>query len=481
MRYEKFPKFLFSIFVLSLPFADAASKPDIPPAEPSSCSVCGSEDRNIAVAKKAIPTVVFIKQIRRSSDDYALENQQNPFDLFNDDFFNKFFNGPQKGKPRPVEISQGSGFFVSADGYIMTNAHVVKGAEKILVTLHDGRELDASLIGLDTHTDIAIIKIPGDNFPYLPFGDSDTIEIGESVLAVGSPFALQASVTSGIISQKNRDGLRITDVEDFIQTDAAINPGNSGGPLICLRKGGMIIGINTAIASNTGYYSGIGFAVPSNIAKHIMGQIIDNGSVSRGFLGVTLQPIDKDMADAFNLDKPEGVLVSEVVKGSPADKAGLQSGDIIVKYNQKQVRSIGSFRSDVALMKPGAQLVLEVNRKGTKRTITVELGSMSDKGNKAQEIASKLGLEVEELTPELAKQLGYTADEKALVVTKVRPGSPAAYSGLRPGFLILAVNHKKVLTVDDFQESLKDSEAKKRVLILAKHGSVNRYYSIKLE
>ncbi|HSX04122.1 MAG TPA: DegQ family serine endoprotease [Rhabdochlamydiaceae bacterium] len=432
------------------------------------------------VAKKAIPAVVFIKVTGATDEDgSAIEGYQNPFDFFGDDFFNKFFGASPRGKvPKQPQLSQGSGFIVSPNGHIMTNAHVIKGADKITVILNSGKEMDATLVGMDSHTDIAIIKIEGKDLPYIALGDSDAMEIGEWVVAIGSPFQLEASLTVGVVSAKGRQNLKITDLEDFIQTDAAINPGNSGGPLLNLDS--EVIGINTAIVSRTGGYMGIGFAVPSNMAKHVMAQIIDKGSVTRGFLGVSLQPVDKDIADAFNLAKPEGALVSEVVKDSPADKAGIQQGDIIIEYNNSPVKTLGSFRNDVSLMTPGSKVNLKVNRKGKIITIQVTLGSASDSFS-TDGAMQKMGLEVDNLTPELAKQLGYTKGEEGVVITKIKPGSPAAVAGMRPGFLVMAINHKKVTNLDDFNDAMKDSENKKRVLILARQGNITRFYSLKME
>lgn len=435
-----------------------------------------------SVAKKAIPAVVFIK-ISSSvpdQDDSFSPGYQNPFDYFGDDFMKKFFGSPYGKQPdRAPQLSQGSGFFVTADGYILTNAHVVKGADKISVVLHDGREIDATLIGSDSHTDVAVIKVEGKDFPFIHLGDSDAMDIGEWVVAIGSPFQLEASLTVGVISAKGRQNLRITDLEDFIQTDAAINPGNSGGPLLNLNS--EVIGINTAIVSRTGGYMGIGFAIPSNMAKNIMNQIIDKGVVTRGFLGVSLQPVDKDIADAFNLEKPEGALISEVVKDSPADKAGLKQGDIILEYNRTPIKSLGGFRNEISLMHPGSTVNLKINRKGQILNYTITLGTSSDNIVATGGMVAKLGLEVDNLSPEVAKQLGYSAGEEGVVVTKIKPGSPSAMTGIRPGFLILAINHKKIMNVNDFNEALNDPANKKRVLILARQGNVTRFYSIKMD
>jgi serine protease Do len=430
----------------------------------------------VSVAKKCIPSVVFVRCESAAEDEGPFQGA--PFNNFGNDFFERFFGFPPRNQPRQPQMSQGSGFFVSQDGYIMTNCHVIEKADKITVVLEGDRELDATLVGADPHTDIAILKVEGTDFPYLELGDSDKIEIGEDVAAIGSPFQLQASLTSGVISAKGRQNLRITDLEDFIQTDAAINPGNSGGPLINLDS--EVIGINTAIVSRSGGYMGIGFAVPSNMAKNIMAQIIDKGSVTRGFLGVALQPIDREMADAFHLEKVEGALVSEVIKDSPAEKAGIKQGDIILEYNGVPIKSLGSFRNEISLMNPNTSLEFKINRKGTILMIPVTLGVASDTLAVPGGIVQKLGVEIEALTPDLRNQLGYTKGEEGVVITKVKPGSPAALAGLRPGFLVQAVNHKKVTTIAEFNEAISDPTSQNRVLILIKHGTISKFYSIKL-
>jgi serine protease Do len=447
-----------------------------------SCSPAQTSKAFTAVAKKAIPAVVFIKVeggMQAGQEEFG-DGYQNPYDPFGEDFFNRFFGTPPRRSPKPQpQLSQGSGFLVTADGYIMTNAHVVKGADHITVVLNDGRELDASLVGADPHTDIAIIKVEGKNFPYLTLGNADEMEIGEWVIAIGSPFQLEASLTVGVISAKGRQNLKITDLEDFIQTDAAINPGNSGGPLLNLDS--EVIGINTAIVSRSGGYMGIGFAIPSNMAKNVMTQIIDKGSVTRGFLGVSLQPIDKDLADAFGLDKVEGALVSDVVKDSPADLGGIKQGDIILEYNNTSIKSLGTFRNDISMMDPGSTLKLKINRKGQIVNLSIKLGTASDNAPVTGGHAQKLGIEVDALTPEMAKQLGYNKGDEGVVITKVKPGSPAATIGLRPGNLIMGINHKKIASVNDFNDALNDASSKKRILMLVRQGNQTRFYSMKLE
>jgi serine protease Do len=432
------------------------------------------------VAKQASPTVVFIKvEINPTdNDNFGFQDGQGPYSPFNDDFLQRFFGFQGKPQQPQPQIGQGSGFIVSADGYIMTNAHVVKGADKIEVTLNDGELKTATLIGADPNTDLAIIKIDIKDSPFLKLGDSETLEVGEWAIAIGSPFQLQASLTVGVVSAKGRQGLNISDLEDFIQTDAAINPGNSGGPLLDLN--GNAIGINTAIVSRSGGYMGIGFAIPSNMARNVMDQIIKKGSVTRGFLGVTLQAVDKEIAAGFNLSKAEGVLISGVEKESPADKAGLQQGDIILEYNHKPIKSLQSFRYDISLMNPESKVNLKVNRKGKIMSFTVTLGSAAE-GASPVVISQKLGIEVENMTSELGRQLGYTSAEEGVVITKVKPGSPAAMAGIRPGFLIQAINHKKISNTKDYETALNEASQNKRVLLLIRHGKMTRFYSIRID
>lgn len=432
-----------------------------------------------AVAKEASPAVVYIRADGVGEEDEMESGMSGQSqDPFGDEFFNRFFGVPGRKTPKQPPASQGSGFLVSDDGYILTNAHVVRDASKITITLHDGRQMPASLIGIDSSTDLGVIKVDGKGFDSVKLGNSDELEVGEFVIAIGSPFQLRTTVTVGVVSAKGRQNLSITDFDDFIQTDAAINPGNSGGPLLNLSS--EVIGINTAIVSRTGGgHLGIGFAIPSNMVKPIMNQIIKNGSVIRGYLGVALQPLDQDMADAFNLERPEGALVAEVVKGGPAEKAGLRQGDIIIQYDKTPVKSIGSFRNEISLMEPGTKITLKVNRNGKILTLKVVLGSHSDKSD-GSGYSKKLGIEVEALSADLAKKLGYTPGEEGVVITKIKPGSPTAVAGMRPGFLILAINHKKVTNVEEFNKALEETK-KNRVLILAKQGNVTKFYSLKLD
>lgn len=430
----------------------------------------------IDVSKNCTPAVVFIRAEGGM--------QQNPNQMFNDDFFNHFFGGPPRHSQQP-QISQGSGFIISKDGHIMTNLHVVRGAKKITVMLQDGtsRQVSASYIGGDSHTDIAVIKIDdnyGNNFPFLDMGDSDDLEVGEWVVAIGNPFSLEASVSAGVISAKGRQGLQITDYEDFIQTDAAINPGNSGGPLIDLD--GKVVGMNTAIVSQSGGYMGIGFAIPSNILINIKQQLVENGVVTRGFLGVSLQPIDSDLAEAFGTSTTQGALVVDVVEGSPADEAGLKQGDIIMKMNGMPVKGPGQLRNDVVLLPPGTKVTLTINRNGKTMSVPVTLGTYGANTLVSSTTASRhLGFSVDNLTNENIQQFKFNQDDKGVVVVAIESGSPADRAGIKPGFLVMAVNHKKVTNVTEFNDALTNVKSGERILLLVRQGQVMRFYTLKAQ
>jgi len=439
------------------------------------------------VAKKAVPAVVYIESDTETKQQLPKRTKkgssENPFDYFNDDFFNRFFGFPydQEPKGKSGETVRGSGFFVKSDGYILTNYHVVENAAKIQVTLQNGVKTTATVVGTDPKTDLAVIRVEQKNQPILSFANSDQIEVGDWAIAVGNPFGLDASVTVGVISAKGRNQLHITDFEDFIQTDAAINPGNSGGPLLNIE--GEVIGINTAIVSGSGGYMGIGFAIPSNMAKMVTEQLIKTGSVSRGFLGVTLQPIDPDLASFYKLDKVEGALVTEVIKGSPADAAGLKQEDIILKYNNVPVDNISSFRNNVSMMPAGNLLILQINRDGKLKELRVTIGSANDDENVANGLTiKKLGLEVQNLNDEISKKLN-VGDEKGVVITKVQPGSPSQVAGLQPGGLIVAVNRKKINNIDEFNAALQESASnkEKRILLMIKQGQTVRFVTVNIE
>jgi len=382
----------------------------------------------VSVAKNATPAVVFI-QVENAPPQQVYG--QDPNDMFNDEFFRRFFGGPPPGQGQTPQASQGSGFLVSEDGYIMTNYHVVKDAKTIKILMQNGteREMSATLVGGDPQTDVAVLKLDdtdGQVFPYLNFGDSDDLQVGEWVVAIGTPFGLEASVTHGIVSAKGRQGLQITDLEDFIQTDASINPGNSGGPLLNLE--GEVIGINTAILSRSGGYMGIGFAIPSHMAENIKTQIISTGAIKRGFLGVSLQPIDKDLSEAFGFDNTDGALVSDIVEGSPAAAAGLVQGDIIIEFNGKRVKSPASLRKEIMLLEPGTTIKLTINREGKTQKISITLGDQRESGKEPSEIAKKLGFSIENISSEMVSRYRLNPDEQGVIVSEVMQGSPSAKS-----------------------------------------------------
>ncbi len=370
------------------------------------------------------------------------ESQFNdPLGPFGEKFLRKFFGGqlPQMRAPRKyLQRGQGSGFIISQDGYILTNNHVVGDVDKITVELQDGRTFtNAKVIGTDPDSEVALIKLEGDKFPVLPLGNSDKMDVGDWVVAVGNPFGLNETVTVGVVSALGRSNVHIAAYEDFIQTDAAINPGNSGGPLINLD--GQAIGINTAIASESGGYMGIGFAIPINMAQTIAQQLRTTGKVVRGYLGLYGQDVTADMAELLNMPKAQGVVVAQVEQGSPAAKAGLREADVIIEVNGKPVESYDAFRNQVAMMKPGDELRIGVLREGKNMQLTVTLGERPTERQVArekkpqqepEESQQRLGVQVVDLTGDLAQELGYQ-NSAGVVVARVVPGSPADEAGLQ--------------------------------------------------
>jgi len=440
-----------------------------------------------AVANKAIPAVVFVN-IEKSVEVSSPFGQRSPFGNndffgFDDDFMERFFGYRQPRQRRPQkyqERGQGSGFIISEDGYILTNNHVVGEVDKITVTLHDGRKLEAEVVGTDPKSDVAVIKVDATNLPAIELGDSDELEIGEWVIAVGNPFGLEATVTVGVVSAKGRGGVGIADYEDFIQTDAAINPGNSGGPLLNLE--GKAVGLNTAIFSRSGGYMGIGFAIPINMAKTIKNQLVESGKVTRGYLGIRMEDVKPELAEYFELKPNQGVIVLQVFSDSPAEKAGLKASDIILEMDEKKIEDSQQFRNVVAMIEPGSKVTLLVYRDGKELKKKVEVGSLSDSAfaSDVSEIGRQLGLGVQELTEELARGFGYEPGE-GVIVSQVTDGGIAARAGIRPGMLIVGVNRRDVNTVAEFNAALEETAKTRKALMLIKFENFAQYVVLTLD
>ncbi len=440
-----------------------------------------------AIVKQVKPAVVFVKVEK------TLKTKASPVFPFADPFrfffgqpgFGNFFGpGPKFQRPVPrtyKEIGQGSGFIISPNGYILTNNHVVSNSDKITVKLADGRVFKAKIIGTDPQSDVAVIKINAHNLPTIPLGNSDKLQVGEWVIAIGNPFGLSQTVTVGVVSAKGRSGIGINDYEDFIQTDAAINPGNSGGPLINIH--GQAVGMNTAIYSKSGGFMGIGFAIPINMVKIIKNQLIKNGKVTRGWLGVVIQNVTEDLAQEFGLPEPEGALVSQVEKHTPADRAGMKSGDVILYYRGKKIKNVGELRNMVALTRPGTEVKIVVMRNGHLKTLTVKIGEQSSSMFMSREwhykVLQELGFSVQALTPSLAEQFGYKLGQGVLI-SQVKAGSLADQVGLRPGDLIEEVNRHRVHNLHEFFKVLSRAARTKHFLFMVRSGQFNRFVAITL-
>jgi len=447
-----------------------------------------------SVARTVSPSVVFI-QVEGKASTASIRGFTSPFgeeSPFGDDLFKRFFGDQFPGMPKMPKpetprgerraIGQGSGFvFAAKDGllsdktYILTNNHVVEDADKIRVKFQDGHEFDAEITGRDPQSDVAVVEIKASGLPVLNWGNSSGLEVGEWVVAIGNPFGLRHTLTVGVVSAKGRTSVGINDYEDFIQTDAAINPGNSGGPLVNLD--GEVVGINTAIFSRSGGYMGVGFAIPSDLAKAIANQLIEHGEVTRGYLGIVIQQLTPDLAESFDLDSGKGILVAQVSEDSPAEKAGLRQGDVIVEYRGEAVTDVGSFRNRVSLTAPGSTEPITVLRGGKRKTLQVTIGKLTEDKLIAQgpaQSADEIGLTVQTLTPQLAEQFDAEPGE-GVVVTEVRPGSIAAMAGIETGSVILQVNREAVKSAADFQRTVKQGAGDKRVLLLVRKGGMQRY------
>jgi serine protease Do len=433
------------------------------------------------VVKTVLPDVVNIstsKVVKASDHPDMQDGMPEGMPPFFQQFFGQQF-GPNSENRSPRQRDQreeslGSGVIVSPDGYILTNNHVVDGATDVRVTLADKRQLKAKVVGTDPKTDIAVLKVEGSDFSAITIGDSSKVQVGDYALAIGDPFGVGQTVTMGIISAMNRGNLGIEDYEDFIQTDAPINPGNSGGALINDR--GELVGINTAILSGgSGGNQGIGFAIPINLARGVMSQILDHGKVNRAYLGIMVQDITPGISKAMNLKDMKGVLVGDVSPTGPAQRSGVLRGDVILQVNGKQMEDSRELRNTISMMDPNANVNLKLVRNGSPADVTVKLGELpADKEQAKTEQGSSEqaldGVTVENLDSQSVRQLGLPAATTGVVVTDISPSSPLASAGLRRGDVIQEVNHQPVKNVAQFEEAVRKA-GKNPLLLVNRQGS----------
>ncbi len=452
---------------------------------PGICQAASSPPDTFAdLAEKLSPTVVNIYTTQ------VVKASRLPHDLFNDqnipEPFRHFFGPSPFGQGQPQKdqkrTSLGSGVIISKDGYIVTNNHVVENADIINVRLTNFEEYDAKIIGRDPKTDLALLKIaPKNGLPVTAFGDSDKLRVGDWVMAIGNPFGFEQTVTAGIVSGKGRS-LGSGPYENFIQTDASINPGNSGGPLFNLK--GEMVGINSAIYSRSGGNIGIGFAIPANMAKNVINQLKEHGAVVRGWLGVMIQPVTPELAAQFKMERPIGALVGEVSPGSPADKAGIKPGDVIVAFNGTEISQVSMLPNLVAETPVGSKAEITLHRKGALKKLPIIIAKLNEEqvaqADPAENLNKRLGLGVQDLTPEIAAALGIT-DKQGVLVTGVEPNSPAAEAGLRKGDLILEFNQKPVRDVKGFLNEVKGIKAKATVSFFIKREGRTRFFGLKLK
>ncbi|MHC5067464.1 MAG: Do family serine endopeptidase [Planctomycetota bacterium] len=424
------------------------------------------------VAERVSPAVVHIEVeqvVQQRGGGYHDEMRE---------FFDRFFRRGQPPQQQPEgrrRQGQGSGFIFSTDGYVMTNNHVVADADTITVNLQDGRRFKAELVGTDAESDLAVLRIDGTDLPVLQLGSSSELRVGEWVMAFGNPFGLSHTVTAGIVSAKGRSSVGIVDFEDFIQTDAAINPGNSGGPLVGLD--GTVIGVNSAIYSRSGGNMGIGFAIPIDMARTIVDQLIESGDVQRGFLGVNIQDLDDDLADALGLDDAKGVLIPQVLPDSAAAAAGVEVGDVVIRLDDDAVTSAGDFRNRIALRTPGSTVTLRVIRGGDVRDIEVTLGSrdglIASGPTSGGQRSTKLGLVVAPVADD-------DDDISGALISEVDPDSQAAAAGLRPGMIIREVNGQGITSPADFHAALAAQEPGDRLILLVRSRHGQRFVALRL-
>lgn len=441
------------------------------PVPPSPIIADGTRTSYADIVDRVAPAVVKV-----TSEHKAKPQQQNPLE----DFFRGVPQSP-RGNQSPVERGLGSGVIVSEDGTILTNNHVIEGATKIKIELNDKRVFDAKVIGTDQPTDLAVLRIETKALPYLTLGDSDKVRVGDIILAIGNPLGIGQTVTAGIISAKGRrTGLSDGSFEDFLQIDAPINRGNSGGALVALN--GELVGINSQILSPSGGNIGIGFSIPSNMAKSVMEQLLKDGKVKRGRLGVGIQTITEDLAKTLDLKENKGVIVGSITPGSAAEKAGVKRGDVITAINGEKIEDGNALRNKVAATAPGTEITLTILRDGKEQELKATLDEFQpekaqnqtdEEGNSAPGKSTqegKLGLDLQPLTPELAKRLELPADTKGLVVTDIDPEGPAAAEGIVKGDVILEINRQEVGTFAEAQAALEKALERPSLLLIARRG-----------
>jgi serine protease Do len=452
-----------------------------PPTTPPSTTEVGIRTSYAEVVNRVSPAVVTIRTESR-----ARAPQQFPF--MNDPFFRRFFGDRMPQPPEQLQRGLGSGVIVSTDGYILTNHHVIDGAQQIKIELREQRSVDAKLIGSDPPSDLAVLKIEQAGLSALALADSDKVQVGDIVLAVGNPLGIGQTVTMGIISAKSRHtGLSNGSFEDFLQTDAPINRGNSGGALV--DSSGNLVGINSQILSPTGGSIGIGFAIPSNMARDVLDQILKNGKVRRGHLGIVVQPVTEDIASNLGLSSARGVIVSQVQPSSPAERAGLKHGDVILGLNGNPVSDPNSFRNDIAATAPGQTVTLRISRGGNEQELRPTLGEFTSEehGSRSSENGSseqrgnddgRLGLSVQPLTPALAQELGLRSDAQGLVIMEIDPLGPAADAGIQRGDVIEQVNQQPVRSVAELKAAI-DRSSNKPLLLLLNHRGTTVFVTVR--
>ena len=444
------------------------------------------------IAKAVRPAVVNITPAKTMVRERKGREGRNPMDQMEEFFgfdFPRQFGPKRHGQDRdpsergPHRGGMGSGVIISDDGYVITNNHVVEGAKEVQVTLPDKREFTGKIVGADPKTDLAVVKIDAKNLPFVPWGDSAKLQVGEYVLAVGNPFGLNSTVTLGIVSALGRGRMGITQYEDFIQTDAAINPGNSGGALVNTK--GELIGINTAIFSQTGGYQGVGFAVPTSMAKPVFESLVKTGKVVRGYMGVAIQDLSLDLAKSFELKQASGALISDVTADGPADEAGIKQGDVIVEYQGERVEDPAALQRLVTRTAVGTKATVKVLRDGHEKELTLKVGEQPDTikmakaDTSADESVALAGIEVQAIDKKTARELGLSK-AKGVVVTNIDPDSPAGDSGLREGDVIQEINRQEIKSVKDYEKIASGLKKDQPALLLINRRGASLFLTVKV-